>query len=298
MSVLSPTLVERIVGRHHTVTAAELAADGLPSRDLEVWVATGVLTALHPGVYAVSDALRAEPFLTRAAAACRRADRVCDALSSARCWALPGVFATSRPTTIPLERLPPEVVVERDDGIRVLSRAATWFGLADVLRPEQYRTWSRTMLGDRIDVVAAHEAVRFLADERRPSHRRAVAAVSAQRRWQRPAGAQLERRLRASFRRRGIGCLDGTHTIDLDDGITVHPTVVDHQLRWGVEIDHLGWHGGRHPDGLRRWIDRRLRAAGWTITTISDRHLELDFATAMLELVRSRAAATPHADAA
>ncbi len=291
MSVLSTTLVRRIVGRHHTVTASELLADGLPRRDLDTWVATGVLAELHPGVYAVGDALRADPFHTRAAAACRRVDRVCDALTSARCWALPGVFAISRPTTIPIGEIPPGLVVERDDGIRVMSPAATWFGLAGVLRPDPYRAWSRTVLGERIGIVDAHDAVRSLADPRRAPHRRAVAALSACRRWQRPPGGQLERRVRASFRRRGIHGLDGAHTIPLADGVTVHPTVVDHRRRWGVEIDHVGWHGGRFPAGLRRWIDRRLAEAGWTIVTISDHRLEFDVAAAMRELVRAHEAA-------
>lgn len=291
MSVLSPDLVRRIRRRHHVVSAAELVHDGLSQRDLAGWIATRVLTEVAPGVFAVTDALRAQPFLTRAAAACLDGDRVCDALSSARCWQLPGVFAVSRPRTIHRRTVPSDHVVERDDGIRAMSPAATWFGLSEVLRPHPYRDWSSVVLNDRIDVARAHEVVAAIADHRRPPHRRAAAVLSSQRSWQRPPGGELERRVRASFRRRGITGLDGAHRISLDGGFVVHTTAVDHDLRWGVEIDHLRWHGGRLPEGLRRWVDRRLHDVGWTIEYVSDHRLHHDFAAAMRALTASYHAA-------
>lgn len=291
MSVLSPALRRRIIRRHHTVTATELHADGVPARDVSMWLTTGVLTEVRRQVYAVTDALRNEPFLTRSAALCIDDDRVCDAITSAHHWDLPGVFRPTHPTAVPIEEVVRAHVVRQRGGVLVLSPAATWFGLAEVLRPEAFVSWSHSVLGERIDVVEAHRVVRRLGDPSRAAHRRAAAVMSSSARWQRPSGTDLERRVRASMRRRGITGLDGAHTIELTGGLRIHPTVVDHELRWGIEIDHRSWHGGRHSPAFAGWLDRQLRRRGWAIELVSDRRLQRDVAGQMSALVeRYRAA--------
>ncbi len=285
MSVLSSELRDRVVARHHTVTAAELVADGVHGRDIRRWIAADALAEVAPGVFAVTQALAADPFATRAAALALSGDDVCDPVTSARCWGLPGVFRPARPTTMRRDSIPAGFVVERRDGIRLLSPAATWFGLAGVLTPDRFVEWSDEILGRRVDVGQAHRVVAQLARPDRAAHRRAAAVLSSRRRWQRPGVGELERRVRASFRRRGFHGLDGAHTLPTRTGILVHPTVTDHARRWALEIDHRSWHGGRHGPAARNRIVRDLARTGWSMFYVSDTRLRRDFTGTMREVV-------------
>ncbi|MEL6892225.1 MAG: hypothetical protein AAFP84_11555 [Actinomycetota bacterium] len=302
MSILSPTLIRRIRRRHHTVTMTELLDDGVAIGDVRRWIGVGVLTELAPGVLAVTDALRLDPFHVRAAAlALADPIAVCDPITSARCWELPGVFRPTRPTTVDDTTAPRTHVVRRLDGIRLLSPAATWFGLAGLLSPSRFVEWSAIVLDEHVDVRAAHDVVRRSADPGRAAHRRAATVLSSRRAWQRPSGNGDERRVRASLRRRGLAGLDGTHTIEIRLGGTVysvHPTAVDHELRWGVEVDHVDWHGGRRSDELQHAVDLGLRRAGWHITTVTDRAVRRDATAAMDAVVAERAERRDALDAA
>ncbi|MEM1332648.1 MAG: hypothetical protein AAGG08_04240 [Actinomycetota bacterium] len=289
MTALSPQLRYRIVQRHHTVTRRELLADGVPQRDIERWVGARVLREVVPGVLALDDALRATPFETRAAALCLSGpDAVLDAPSSARILALPGAFRPGRPG-LAVDRLDSAEVIERPDGLRILSAAATWFGMCALLHPAHARRWSGAVLETHVDLRDAHRVVRRHADIAAAGGRHALAGISSRRRWQRPGDPALERRLRSSLRRRGHVGLDGTHHLELPHGVVVYLTVADHRARWGVEIDHRRWHGGRWPSDTEAWIDRRIAAAGWTVWRVPDDRLRRSFAATMHDLAADHA---------
>lgn len=289
MSVLPAGLRSRIASRHYTVTRTELAEVGVPPSDVARWLACRVLVELAPGVLCVADAERLDPFGTRAAARCLSDPTiVCDALTSAQVWGLPGIFALSRPSTRLVDGVPARHVVDRADGLRVLSPAATWFALTRSLRPAHFDTWSTSVLGHEISVAEAHDVVRRWGDHRNAADRRAIAVLSSRRRWQRPGDVTLERRVRSSLRRRGLTGLDGTHTISLPSGVEVHPTAVDHEHRWGIEIDHRRWHRGRWSTATATWIDRQLRECGWTIVRVSDTSLRRNFLRAMNTALATR----------
>lgn len=286
MSMLPDELRATIVARHHTVARSELIAAGVPARDIERWRTCGVIVAVTADVFAVGDALHHHPFQTRAAAMSFADERsVCDPISSARVWRLDGVFSPSRPSFVDRDDIPHGLVVERADGIRALSPAATWLGLAHVLRPDQYERWSASIIPDRVSVRAAHDAVRRMADHRRGPELRAIRLLSIRRKWQRPHWSDHERRVRASLRRRGMVGLDGGHSIELPSGLVVHATAVDHRHRWAVEVDHRGWHRGRWSPRTEHWIDRQLAELGWTHVRVTDRQLDRDANHAMQRVV-------------
>lgn len=285
MSLLPAGLRAEISRRHHTIPIARLLEAGVERRQLSDWLATRTLVELAPGVVAVGDAVVRDPFTTRAAALSSDPSLVCDAVTSARCWRLPGVFRSRRPSMIDRTTVPDHHVTRRDDGLSLLTPAATWFALASVFRPGHFATWSDAVLGSAVTVVDAHEVVRARATPKRAADRRAALALSTHRRWQRPPDPGLERRVRASFRRRGLTGLDGAHRLDLDPGVTIHPTVTDHRRRWAIEIDHVGWHGGRWSVEFTDWIDRCARRAGWTILRVDDRALRADLGSTMSDLI-------------
>lgn len=277
MSVLPDALRVRIVSRHHTVTRAELAEAGVPPDDIARWRACGIIVDVAPGMFAIGDAMHHRPFLTRAAAmSLADDDAVCDPLTSAAVWGLGGVFSPSRPAVVAATGVPSSHIVERPDGIRAMSPAATWLGVACELRPAHFERWSVSIIPDRVSLRAAHDAVRRSADHRRRPHLRAIRLLSTTRSWQRPHWSDHERRVRASLRRRGLNGLDGTHSIELPSGIVLHPTAVDHGQRWAVELDHRRWHGGRWSAATQRWVDHQLEQMGWTYVRVTDRKLDRD----------------------
>jgi len=288
MSVLPDQLRARIVARHHPVTRTELADAGVPSEDVVRWRACGAIVEVAPGVFAIGDAIHHRPFLTRAAAmSLADGDAVCDPLTSAKVWGFGGVFSTSRPTVKSASGVPRSHIVERPDGIRVLSPAATWLGMAGELRPGHFERWSASIIPERMSVRAAHEVIRRSADHRRRPDLRAIRVLSQKRSWQRPHWSDHERRVRASLRRRGLHGLDGTHTIELPSGVMLHPAAVDHERRWAVEVDHRRWHHGRWSARTQRWIDRHLEQLGWTYVCVSDRQLDRDPTKVMNGVVAS-----------
>jgi very-short-patch-repair endonuclease len=176
-------------------------------------------------------------------------------------------------------------VVERDDGIRVTSRARTVFDLARWLGPD-----------DLLSVIeqAAHDGHvgddDFLAV--------AVDWLSPQRPWTRaflqvldrrlpggPAESHPEVRVAEALRHAGVRGLVRQHRIRLPGHGEARFDLAVAELRWAIEIDLHPRHRetlGAAADATR---DRAAAAAGWITTRITRQQYEGRFHETIAEIV-------------
>ncbi|MGI9029501.1 MAG: hypothetical protein ACR2HP_05880, partial [Ilumatobacteraceae bacterium] len=111
--------------------------------------------------------------------------------------------------------------------------------------------------------------------------------------WMKPAQSDHELRLLRALRRRGVE-LDPQHPVQLPDGSTVHLDGGDPARRFGVEVDHITWHGGRLVGDYDKWRDRQLARIGWTVPRVPDSAIDRDIertADELAEIYFSRAVA-------
>ena len=75
------------------------------------------------------------------------------------------------------------------------------------------------------------------------------------------------------------------YEITLKDGSVIHPDGADPARRFGVEVDHVTWHGGRRATVYDKWRDRQTTLLGWQIPRVTDEDLRTRFHHTINELV-------------
>ncbi len=56
-------------------------------------------------------------------------------------------------------------------------------------------------------------------------------------------------------------------------------------MRFGVEVDHVTWHGGRLAAQRDKWRDRQLMRIDWVVVRVTDEDLEQRFNSTVADLV-------------
>ena len=71
--------------------------------------------------------------------------------------------------------------------------------------------------------------------------------------------------------------------VDLGGGIRLVLDFADPTVRFGVEVDHVTWHGGRVAAQRDKWRDRQLMRIDWVVVRVTDEDLGHQFNSTVAE---------------
>jgi very-short-patch-repair endonuclease len=87
--------------------------------------------------------------------------------------------------------------------------------------------------------------------------------------WRRPAESDIELRLMRALASRGLDVRPQIE-VALDSGRVIRLDLADETIRFGIEVDHSTWHGGRLDVQRDKQRDRESLRVGWTIARVTD----------------------------
>ncbi len=102
--------------------------------------------------------------------------------------------------------------------------------------------------------------------------------------WQKPADSGLEVEVLRALREHGLDLVQ-QHPLKLLNGSMIHFDAADPDIKWGIEIDHVTWHGGRFDAQYDKTRDRAARRLGWQVDRVTDQECRTDLAAVVRELV-------------
>ncbi len=180
--------------------------------------------------------------------------------------------------------LEPADAVERDDGIRLATPRRLWFDLAAWLGDESFESVTEQILDRYCTMPELWRTLARLGKRGRKGTARARRVTSQRAAWQKPADSDLELRVLRALERRGL-VLVRQFALRLPEGTMIHVDGADPRCRWGLEVDHVTWHGGRLDAQSDKARDRRARALGWQIDRVTDVELAKNFDAVITELL-------------
>ena len=299
MSTFPPTLNARIRLQHGVVSAEQLAAHGITAQQRQTLVRTRVFRPLHQGVY-VSTAVSLS-IAARCVAACLAVpDLVISGPTAARLRNLRKVSDNTDIHALGLHgptRLAGVVVhrtnqldfandVEvRPDGIRMLRPARLAFDLARFLDDQSFESVVEQMIDRQLCNIPRFFATgRRLKRPGREGTARFARVLAKRPAWAKPKDSDLEVELLRALSDRGV-VLVPQFELELPDGSVVHLDGGDSGRRFGVEVDHVTWHGGRVSRVYDKWRDRQTDRLGWVIPRVPDEELRDHWVMTLNDLV-------------
>ena len=301
MSVFTASLADHASARHGVVTVDELCAHGIGRARRERLVTDGLLVPVFKGVYR----LRSSPdsLLARCRAiAAADPSAIVTGRAAGRIW---GVRRMGQIDTIEV-RVPhfshalnqpwvrlrrcnaiePVDVVERADGIRIVSPPRLAFDLAANLTELDLESVIEQILDQRWCTAATLiDTGRRLYHPARPGSTRFLRVMLSRPRWMRPADSHHEVVLYGALRSVGVGGLVRQFDLPLPGGWTIHADVAVPDLRWAIPVDHITWHGGSISIQRDKQNDRQAVRLGWTVTRVTDGDLEHRLGGTVEELI-------------
>ncbi|MEM9039077.1 MAG: type IV toxin-antitoxin system AbiEi family antitoxin domain-containing protein [Actinomycetota bacterium] len=293
-----PSVLVHLAAHHGVASRDQLRGVGITSRQIDRLLASGHFERELPGVYRIAST--PSTFEGRCLAACL-ADRelVIGGPSAARLWRFKhtgaderviGVVAHDRNpirSGVVLRRtnqLPATDVVTRSDGVRLTAPPRRWFDRARDLTDPWFEALTEHVLDQHCSVPTLWGVARRLMTKGRTGSARVRRVMSQRAAWQKPADSTLEFDVLRSLERLGI-VLTRQYALRLRDSSVIHLDGADPDLRWGVEIDHVTWHGGRIDAARDKGRDRRARQLGWQIERVDDQEWRRDRSRVIAELV-------------
>ena len=279
-------VIARLAKRQHgVISLPQLQLFGLSPSAVRERVATGRLTRLHRGVYAVGHGRLTKHGHWMAAVL---AYRPTAALSHRSAAALHGIRPDNRAkidVTLPSPSARPRpgigvhrsatlqpVDVTEVDGIPCTTLARTLLDLAEVIDRQGLERAVGQAEVLRIFDLRAVEDVLSRAEGRRGAG--ALRDVLAQYEGPTLTDRELEERFFALCREAGVPRPAVNDWIALDDGIAYKADFLWRAARLIVETDGWGAHGTRQAFENDRRRDRRLSVAGWTVVRFTWRDVE------------------------
>lgn len=284
MAPLPLPALELFAAHHGVATRHQLMELGVTKHDIRTLRKAGNLETVLHGVYR-TPAAPYDELSKCAAVSARYPDSAIAGVTAGRIWGFrrlpsdrrihlvtpPASQHTRRKWIVPYRTsaIHPDDIIERDDGIRVTSRARTAFDL------------SRVLSGlDLLSVIeqAMHDG-RITDDTMR---RVAVDWISPQRPWVLAFLACLDRRLDGgpseshpevlvgdALRRRGVHGLVRQLPIDLPEYGAARFDLAEPALRWAIEIDGFPTHRETAGRALDRSRDAAAQSIGWSTSRVT-----------------------------
>lgn len=280
MKPLSRQILASARAQDGIVTAEQLKLGGIVGRERCTALDSGLLVPVHRGIYALGG--QSISFRQRCQAALLAAPG--SALSgptAGRFWSLRKVrtdevhliarrgFNLDGVAAHRTDLLGPGDIVQQD-GCAVLRPSRLLCDLAWHLGEAELESVYEQML-DRglVSVALARAAARRFVAPGRPGSVRLVRVLDARAAWLRPVDSDYELVLFRALAERGLR-LDRQVRIVLDTGVAIHVDLGDPLSRFGIEVDHVTYHGGRLDVQADKRRDREVARLGWTISRVTD----------------------------
>ena len=290
-------------GRRGLVTTDELTQARIVGRVRSAHFDSGLIVPVHRGVYRIGS--HADSFEQRCLAACMAApDAAISGCTAGRLWGIRKVFTddvhliSRRAVKLAgvachrTDLLRRSHITERA-GLRVLTPNRLLCDLAWFLDDADLESVFEQMLDRRmLSVVAARDAAREFAARGRPGSVRLGSVIDSRPTWLRPVDSDLELRLWRELDRRAV-TMERQHPVSLDSGITVHLDLADPVLRFGIEVDHVTWHGGRLDTQRDKRRDRELARIGWMVSRVTDDDIRDRLDSTVREIIEIAAHRSP-----
>lgn len=289
MTSIPPAVADYLAAHHGIVNTDTLMQFGFGEDRIRSLVDAGMFVRVHRQVLRI----RSTPasFLGRCRAACAAHPAlVITGVSAGRMWELRrlGIPADPPPDEL-IEAIAParnapslagvrvrrstdldeRDIVERPDGIRLATAARTWFDIAESVGDRSFESITEQVLDRYCSVPELWATRRRLAVRGRNGAARVNRVLDRRAVWQRPADSDLELRVLLALEARGVS-LVRQFELRLRDGSVIHLDGADPLLRWGLEVDHVTWHGGRFDAQRDKARDRQAGLLGWRVERVTD----------------------------
>ena len=297
MSFISPALNKYLADYYGIVDRATLVNHGVSAFELERLVRHGTLVPVHRGVY--RSATQAETFLGMCRAACLADPELAiGGPSAALLWEFKHtgrpreLYAIVAHNRTPISQgvilrrsnsLSAEDSTRRSDGICVTTPARTWFDRARDMQDEWFEALTEHVLDNHCSVPTLWTTARRLSARGRPGAARVNRVLNERADWQKPADSTLEYQVLSALEDRGIHLIR-QFRLELPNGSVIHLDGADPDAKWGLETDHVTWHGGRRKAQDDKIRDRNARRLGWQVDRVTDHEWAADPVTVVKEL--------------
>jgi hypothetical protein len=297
MATFTPTLKGLIRIQHLVVSIRQLDDHGVTRAQRRSLLAAGFFDVLHRGVYIVATAEHTVE--ARCVAAClANPNLVVCGTTAGRLLGLRKmtgddihVIGTSVSTelnnvvTHRTNHLNEHDVITRGDGIRHLAPPRLTFNLADYLDDDEFESVVEQMIDKRhTDIPELFATGRSLKKQGRDGTSRFARVLAKRPAFAKPKNSDLEVKVLRAHSERGV-VLIPQFELTLPDGSKVHPDGADPTRRFGVEVDHVTWHGGRVDSQYDKWRDRQTTRLGWVVPRVTDEELRTRFNGTISELI-------------
>jgi very-short-patch-repair endonuclease len=281
--------------QHGLLTTHDLTAARVSTRHRSAALEAGLLSTTHRGVYRIAS--HPETFEQRCLAACLAVPHavICGPtagrLLGLRKVSTNDIHVLSQRTIHLVDvvahrtNLLTELDVRQHGLCRVLRPARLVCDLAAYLDDDNLESVIEQMLERRlVQLLALRDVARqFVACGRNGSSR--IARVLDKRpSWRRPVDSDLERRLLNGLTRAGLPVMT-QYRLMLDSGREIILDLAQPEIRFGIEVDHTSWHGGRLESQRDKARDREAMRVGWQIARVTDDDIERRLAGTVDQLV-------------
>jgi hypothetical protein len=176
-------------------------------------------------------------------------------------------------------------VETRPDGIRMLRPARLAFDLARYLDDLGFESVIEQMIDRGLCNVPRFFATgRRLQRPGREGTARFARVLAKRPAWAKPKDSDLEVRLLRALAERGVALVPQLELV-LPDGSRIHLDGGDPTRRFGVEVDHITWHGGRAATQYDKWRDRQTDRLRWVIPRVTDEDMNHHWMLTVNDLV-------------
>lgn len=274
---------------HGVVSLAELRRFGYSKSAVYRMVARGELVTLLPGVLKGSQWPSGREQLM--VAVCLRCPAAVIALlTAAEIWTFRKVPKDSlihvmipHGTTIDIgplggrfvvhrcRRVDPVDIVQRADGIRVMSPTRALLDIADIVREAAAGSILEQLINDGKGNMATHiTTLARLGHSRRPGTHTMARVIAARPKWRAAMQSDLEVRVLAEIRRQGLPIPELQYVVTLPNGEHVRLDFAWPLFRELLEVDHPFWHAGNEESHKDKRRDRKMATIGWHTTRVTD----------------------------
>jgi very-short-patch-repair endonuclease len=171
------------------------------------------------------------------------------------------------------------------NGMRVLRPPRLCFDLAQSLDDLGLESVVEQMLDRGLCTIPElFDAGRRLKKAGRDGSARFARVLARRPAWAKPKDSDDEVRVLRALADRGI-VLVPQFELELPNGSIIHLDGADPGRRFGVEVDHVTWHGGRVSSGYDKWRDRQTDRIGWNVSRVTDEDLALRWSPTISDLV-------------
>lgn len=295
MQPIPRSLIAQAREQHGLLTLADLAGAGFSERQRRRYVADGQLTKIHRGVFRVAS--HSDSFEQRCLAACLAAPD--GALSGPTAGRLYGLRKCNGNDIHFISRHKLELVgvvahrtnllvdgdIQQRGALRLLRPARLACDLARFLDDDDLESVIEQMLDRKlIRLATVRDLARDFIRSGRDGAARLARVLDARPGWRRPVDSDLELLLLRSLHAAGLDLIPQFPVL-LDEGRRVYLDLADPTLRFGVEVDHVTWHGGRLDAQRDKARDRSLMRLGWITPRVTDDDIRLRLAATTDQLV-------------